>query len=400
MGEPPLRLGVIGLGRAFMLMRPTLANHPRVRLVAACDPRPEARERFATEFGGRSYSCVEDLCADVGLDAVYIASPHQFHVAHVVCAAAHGRHALVEKPMALTLDDCATMTAAARRAGVHLIVGHSHSFDSPVLRARALIASGVYGQVRMITALNYTDFLYRPRRPEELDTAQGGGVVFSQAAHQVDIVRLLGGGLVRSVRAATANWDPERPTEGAYTAFLSFADGACASLTYSGYGHFDTDEFCGWVGELGQPRDPKRYGEARAGLRRVTTPEEEAALKNARAYGADDFSVPQGHSNEMRHHNHFGLVIASCEKADLRPTTDGVLVYADEARSFEALPPPAVPRFEVIDELYDAVMLGRTPLHDGEWGMATLEVCLAILSSAKEGREIALRHQVAAVSRV
>ena len=46
----------------------------------------------------------------------------------------------------------------------------------------------------MINALNYTDFLYRPRRPEELDTAQGGGAVFNQAAHQVDIVRLLGGG--------------------------------------------------------------------------------------------------------------------------------------------------------------------------------------------------------------
>ena len=46
----------------------------------------------------------------------------------------------------------------------------------------------------MINAQYYTDFLYRPRRPEELDTARGGGAVFNQAAHQVDIVRLLGGG--------------------------------------------------------------------------------------------------------------------------------------------------------------------------------------------------------------
>ena len=46
----------------------------------------------------------------------------------------------------------------------------------------------------MINAINYTDYLYRPRRPEELDTAQGGGAVFNQAAHQVDIVRLIGGG--------------------------------------------------------------------------------------------------------------------------------------------------------------------------------------------------------------
>ena len=96
------------------------------------------------------------------------------------------------------------MIDAAQRAGVHLIVGHSHSFDAPVLRLRALIESGDFGRVRMINAINYTDYLYRPRRPEELDTAQGGGAVFNQAAHQVDIVRLIGGGQVASVRAASA----------------------------------------------------------------------------------------------------------------------------------------------------------------------------------------------------
>ena len=77
------------------------------------------------------------------------------------------------------------------------MVGHSHSFDAPILRTRALIAGGEFGAVRMINTLNYTDFVYRPRRPEELDTAQGGGAIFSQAAHQVDIVRLLGGGEVQ-----------------------------------------------------------------------------------------------------------------------------------------------------------------------------------------------------------
>ena len=58
-------------------------------------------------------------------------------------------------------------------------------------RTRAIIDSGAFGAVRMIQAFYYTDFLYRPRRPEELDTTRGGGVVWSQAAHQVDIVRLL-----------------------------------------------------------------------------------------------------------------------------------------------------------------------------------------------------------------
>src|SRR5262245_59118598 len=197
-------------------MRPTFMADPRVSLVAAADPRPEARRRFAKDFSAKAYDSVEELAADPGVEIVYVATPHQLHAAHAILAARNGKHVLVEKPMALTLDDCARMIAAARAAGVHLVVGHSHSFDAPILRTRELIAERDYGAVRMITALNYTDYLYRPRRPEELDTAQGGGAIFNQAAHQVDIVRLLGGGAVKSVRAQTGAWDASRPTEGAY----------------------------------------------------------------------------------------------------------------------------------------------------------------------------------------
>ncbi|MFX8719861.1 gfo/Idh/MocA family oxidoreductase, partial [Acinetobacter baumannii] len=82
---------------------------------------------------------------------------------------------------------------AAEDAGRFLIVGPSHGFDEPVRSAATLIASGRFGRVRMVTALNFTDFLYRPRRPAELETSRGGGVVYSQAAHQVDVVRRLVG---------------------------------------------------------------------------------------------------------------------------------------------------------------------------------------------------------------
>ena len=92
-------------------------------------------------------------------------------------------------------------------------------------------------------------------------------MVFNQAAHQVDIVRLLAGGKVRSVRAFTGNWDRARPTEGAYSCLLGFDDGAFATLTYSGYAHFDSDEFMGWIGEMGQKKDPASYGLAGKALR-------------------------------------------------------------------------------------------------------------------------------------
>ena len=127
-----LRLGVAGLGRAFSVMLPTFTGDPRVTLVAAADPRPEARQRFAADFGGKGYETVEELCADPTVEVVYVATPHQFHAQHAALAARHGKHLLVEKPMALTLDDCAAMIAAARSAGVHLVVGHSHSFDAPM----------------------------------------------------------------------------------------------------------------------------------------------------------------------------------------------------------------------------------------------------------------------------
>jgi phthalate 4,5-cis-dihydrodiol dehydrogenase len=403
MTERRLRMGIAGLGRAFTLMLPTLLADRRIELVAAADSRPEATQRFAADFGARIYDTVEAVCADPNVEVVYIATPHEHHATHVAMATSHGKHVLVEKPMAITLTECRQMIAAAERAGVCLMVGHSHSFDRPILRAREIIAGGAVGAVRMINAQYYTDFLYRPRRPEELVTERGGGVVFSQGAHQIDIVRLLGGGRVRSVRALTGAWDRNRPTEGAFAALLSFDDGAFASLLYSGYAHFDSDEICGGIGELGAPKDASQYGSARRNLRRAANADQEATLKNARNYGGAEYpkqtATPvSGGADDARWHQHFGWIIVSCERADLRPMPTGVMIYGDGEARLDALPMPRVPRAEVIDELYDAIVHGHAPLHDGKWAMAALEVCLAILQSAREERDITLAHQVAVPS--
>jgi phthalate 4,5-cis-dihydrodiol dehydrogenase len=386
-GERKLRLGVAGLGRAFTLMLPTFTGDPRLALVAAADSRAEARQRFSADFSAQSYATVEELCANPAVEAVYVATPHQYHARHAVLAARHGKHLLIEKPMALSLADCGAIIAAAERAGVQLVVGHSHAFDAPVARLRGLIANGAFGAVRMINAINYTDYLYRPRRPEELDTAQGGGAVFNQAAHQVDIVRLIGGGSVVSVRAVTGAWDAARPTEGAYAVLLTFADGAFASLTYGGYGHFDSDEWQGWIGEMGQTKAPYP-GPSRP---RFAGPQEEAAFKNARNYGGPDYRPLAARAPA---HQHFGTLLVSCRHADLRALPNGVMVYQDGSARLDPVPPPAVPRAEVIDELHGAVVDGVVPRHGGAWGMATLEVVLAILRSAREGREVSLAHQV------
>src|SRR3954471_1064537 len=377
---PKLKIGVAGLGRAFAVMLPTFVRDPRVTLVAAADPRAEARAQFEADFQSKVYREVADLCADPNVEAVYVATPHQFHAAHAIAALSAGKHVLVEKPMAVSLDECRAMIAAAQKAGRQLLVGHSHSFDSPIGLTKKLIEKGAYGRVRMISALDYTDFLYRPRRPEELDTATGGGVFFNQAAHQVDILRLLAGSPVKSVRCSAGAWDPKRPTEGAYSAHLTFADGAFASAVYSGYAHFDSDEFQGWIGEMGQKKDPEAYGVTRKALS-----DNEVLQKNQKNYGGKEYRAATPVS-----HQHFGLFLVSCEKADLRPLPSGVMVYADNEQRLHKLPAPQVPRSEVIDELYGAVMQGVPSLHDGAWALATLQACLAMLDSSRQGKEIFL----------
>jgi phthalate 4,5-cis-dihydrodiol dehydrogenase len=392
-----IRIGVAGLGRAFTLMLPTFVADARVRLVAGADPLPAARAQFTRDFGGAAFEDVEALCEHPDVDVIYIATPHQHHARHAAVAFAHGKHVLLEKPMAVTLDDCTAMIEAAQRARRHLIVGHSHSFDRPIARARELIERGDFGRVRMVTALNFTDFLYRPRRPEELATEVGGGVIFSQGAHQIDMVRLLGGGRLASVRAATGAWDPARPTEGAYSALLAFEDGAFAHATYSGYAHYDSDELMGGIGEMGQKKSPSDYGGARRRLDAARDAASEATLKAARNYGGANYAPPG--DAPPRAWNHFGFIVVCCDRADLRPTALGVEIFADRERSFEALPPPRVPRVEVIDELHAAVSEGKPPVHDGQWARATLEASLAILASARERRDVALKLQVARGSR-
>lgn len=396
MSQRRLRMGVAGLGRAFSLMLPTLVQDERIEIVAGADPRAEARARFEQDFAGRAYARVEDMCADPSVEVVYVSTPHQYHVENVAAAAAAGRHILCEKPMALTVGECLRMIEAAQAAGVALVVGHSHSFDAPVRRAREIVESGVYGDVRMMSGMDYTDFLYRPRRAEELDTSKGGGVVYNQAPHQVDNVRFIGGGMVKSVRAVTGAWDPARRTEGAYTALLTFEGGAAASITYSGYAHFDSDELVDWIAESGLPKNPDNYGATRRALAGVAG-DAEYALKSDVNYGGPryaGFDPRKAKPAAERFHQNFGLLVASCDGADLRPTSKGVMIYDDRERRLEPVPVPAVPRREVMDELYAAVVDGVAPVHDGRWGLATMEVCFAILASAREGREITLSHQV------
>jgi phthalate 4,5-cis-dihydrodiol dehydrogenase len=381
-----------GLGVASTQILPVVSKLPYIQVTAAADVRQEALTKFRTEYDAEVFTSFEEMCKSPNVDFVYIATPNELHARHVITAAEHGKHAIVEKPMALSIEECEAMNRAAEKNGVRLLCGHTHSFDPPIRKMREIVRGGELGRLRMVHSWNYNEFMYRPRMKRELATSRG--VVLNQGPHHVDIVRLIGGGMVRSVRAMTGIWDKARAHEGSYVCYLEFEDGTPATLVYSGYGFFDTAELFWWIGEGGQPRDPETNLKVREKIRSVRTAEEEESLKEEMRYGGrreGEYSHAWGGESRQPF---FGLTLASCEKGDIRQSPHGLFVYGENQKREVAVPAGRRGREAEAEELYQAVVNRRPVFHDGRWGEATLEVCLAMLESAKERKEVFLSHQV------
>jgi phthalate 4,5-cis-dihydrodiol dehydrogenase len=378
------RMGIAGVGAAGRAFLPAIRRHPGFELAAFAEPVADIRDSAAADTGAAGYADLPAMLKDAALDAVYIATPTDLHPEHAALAFRAGKHVLIEKPMAVRLDQARAMIAQARSAGVILLVGHAHGYDLPIQRMRDIIASGEIGRVRMINTWNFTDWVYRPRRPDELLVDAGGGVTFRQGSHQFDIVRILGGGEVRSVRAATFNWDPQRSTIGAHTVFMQFADGAAATAVYNGYGHFSAMELCGDISEWGllQPADQRKPA-PRSGTGASAAAELEAKRSRAKT------AIPE----QAPYQPTFGLTIVSCERGDIRQSPRGLYVYTASGREAIELPTDRSPRELVLDELHDAMSGKRIPVHDGAWGLANLEICLAAIKSSETGSEIVLHDQ-------
>lgn len=389
MVDRTLRLGIVGLGMAGSGIIPAVKRHPHFIVGGAVTRSTERRQRFEQDFQAPAFPTLEAMCQSGAVDVIYIATPTELHTEQVLTAARHQKHLIVEKPMAVTMDDADAMVAAVESAGVAAVVGHSHSFEPPIRKMREIVRSGRLGRVGMIHNWMFNDWLYRPRTPEELDTRLGGGITFRQGAHQFDIIRLIGGGMLKSVRAATGVWDPKRPTEGSHTVFLEFENGIAATAVYSGYDHFLSTELTHGIGEWGEETPPGRYAQARQKLAGATTHEDEQRMKKGHGYGAEENPL----SKVNPHPPFFGLTLVACEHGDIRQSPDGLWLYTDDGRTEEAVDKQVTGRDAVLGELSRAVFDRVAPTHDVRWGRATLEVSLAVLESAKRRGEVYLHRQ-------
>jgi predicted dehydrogenase len=141
-----LKIGIIGCGKITQVRHaPEYQENPHCELSAYFDGIPERAKAMADQYGGKAYDSVDALL-NSGVDAVSVCVANVDHASVTIKALDAGKHVLCEKPMAVTLEDCEAMVAAANRNGKFLMIGHNQRFALAHQKARALILAGEIGR--------------------------------------------------------------------------------------------------------------------------------------------------------------------------------------------------------------------------------------------------------------
>jgi UDP-N-acetyl-2-amino-2-deoxyglucuronate dehydrogenase len=224
-----IRFGLLGCGRIAKRHSELLGgcHIEQAELTAVCDPIRARADAIAAKFNVAANYDLDDFLARKDIDAVAVLTPSGMHPEHVIACARAGKHVVVEKPMALRLQDADEMILACDEAGVKLFVVKLNRFNVPVVKAREALEAGRFGRlvlgtvrVRWCREQSYFD-----QDAWRGTWASDGGVLTNQASHHVDMLEWFFGEVVNvHARATTALVKIE--TEDTAVATLKFRNGA------------------------------------------------------------------------------------------------------------------------------------------------------------------------------
>jgi len=214
MSTEKVRLGVIGMGGRGRYFARNYDNHPEAELVAIADPNPEALDKCRPMFGDRIdyYTDLDEFLAREDIAAVVIASPDFAHRDNAVQAFSYGKHVLLEKPLAQTIEDCDDIIRAWDRAGTVLCVGLELRYSAIFVRMREIIDAGMIGDVKTGIAVDNVsvggNYFYHDQQRTKAYTVS---LLLQKGVHTIDLL----------------NWfmDAGRPTRVYATGSLAFYGG-------------------------------------------------------------------------------------------------------------------------------------------------------------------------------
>jgi predicted dehydrogenase len=351
-----IRFGIVGPGNVGQLHANALSKVPGARLVAVAG-RGEARaSALAAAHDARVHPSLAAMIDRGDVDAVIICTPHPLHCDQAVAAARAGLHVVVEKPMAITPEDCDRMISAADEAGVLLSVMSQRRWYDPVRRVKAAIDDGRIGRPGLATV----DLLgWRGPEYYAMDawrgsaTGEGGGVLVNQAVHQLDLLVWFLGPAVE-VDGWIANLNhPEIDVEDTAVAIVRFANGAIATIVAS------------------NSQRPGLYG-------RIHVHGSNGASVGVETDGGSMFvagvSLPSEPSNDL-------WTIPGEESEPVRwPAADRAVMAGEDVETFH---------HELqLRDIVDAIREGRPPSVTGRDGRRAVELFAAIYQAADSGRRV------------
>jgi UDP-N-acetyl-2-amino-2-deoxyglucuronate dehydrogenase len=344
MTDRPLRLGIIGCGRIAPRHAQAIRDIPEekgVVLAAACDLVESRAVHFTNTYGGTMYTDHRRLLDDPTIDVVSICVPSGMHSQIGIDAARAGKHVLVEKPIALTLEQADSLIEICNQNNVTLGVVLQNRFNPPMRELRALIDSGKLGRLLLGSA---TVRWFRPQEYYE-DGWHGtkmmdGGALMNQSIHHIDALQWLMGD-VDSVFTYSDTLAHRMEAEDVGVSVLRFKNGAVGSVEGSTFTYPENLE--GSVAVFGE------HGSVKVG----------GTALNRKVFW------------KVR----------------------GELEHEREMLTREQIDPPTVYGFshrEQIIEMISAIREGRTPTTHGHEARKSLRLVLAMYKSAEEKREISL----------
>lgn len=230
-----LNFGFIGAGQIAHHSAASIKNHPKAALVAAQDTSAERLQELCSAHGNlKSYATADELFADPGVDAVYIATPNKFHVPLAVKALEAGKHVILEKPFAMNYAEAAQAAEVSRRTGKVLTLGMNQRFQNAPQTIRSLVQAGLLGEIYHAKA-----YWFRRKGIPKLGTwfgsreLAGGGCLYDIGVHYLDLCLYL-----------MDNFQPVSVMGATYTKFghLGLGEGGWGKSDRSDIG-FDVEDF-------------------------------------------------------------------------------------------------------------------------------------------------------------
>lgn len=231
-------VGIVGYGWVASAHIPAINATQQAQVTAVCSSRELDPKELSSRHGGsiRCYKKIEDILADSSLDAISICSYPYQHAAHAVAAAKAGKHLIIEKPLALTLEDCQSIKEAASAANVQTCVCFECRYSSQFVATRAVIEQGLlgtihYGEVDYYHGIGpwYGQFRWNIRKDA------GGSALLSAGCHALDALLLCMGTDVAEVSSYATKSANEAMAAYEYPStsvtLLKFRDGRIGKCT-------------------------------------------------------------------------------------------------------------------------------------------------------------------------